>query len=53
VLHKKSSYWSERKRTQISSLSLAETVLSYIQGDTKKRELWKNPTKIEEIKTIY
>ena len=28
---------------------------TYIQCDTKKRELWKNPTKIEEIqeKEIY
>jgi len=24
-------------------------ILCYIQGDTKKRELLKNPTKIEEI----
>jgi len=26
------------------------TLLSHIQSDTKKREILKNPTKIEEIK---
>ena len=29
------------------------TKISYVKGDTKEREILKNPTKIEEIKEKY
>jgi hypothetical protein len=33
----------------VTLLLLLITTVGFIQGDTKKRELLKNPTKIEEI----
>jgi len=33
----------------VSLLIYTETAATYVQSDTKKRELLKNPTKIEEI----
>jgi len=44
-----SSYETDYASQPSSSENNTPTVMLLIQGDTKKREILKNPTKIEEI----